>query len=115
MHIPPATAANPCSGTASASTATTAMRARCKTIAEHCTAQRLECLQGQGMPQEALRGRNQAEAIDTHAHVIAEDKVRYPPAPLGGQQSGWSREHPVDVGGMVAAMDEAGIARCVLV
>jgi L-fuconolactonase len=67
------------------------------------------------MPQDALTERNQTEAIDTHAHVIAEDKVRYPPAPLGGQQSGWSRERPVDVAGMLAAMDEASIARCVLV
>ena len=54
-------------------------------------------------------------AIDIHPHVIAEDERRYPRAPLGGQQSGWSRERPVSAGEMLRAMDEAGIERSVLV
>jgi hypothetical protein len=36
--------------------------------------------------------------VDTHPHVIAQDNRRYPFAPLGGKQSDWSRERPVDAG-----------------
>jgi predicted TIM-barrel fold metal-dependent hydrolase len=54
-------------------------------------------------------------AIDTHAHVISPDTARYPHAPLGGEQSGWSRERPVSFEKMIAAMDEAGVARMALV
>jgi predicted TIM-barrel fold metal-dependent hydrolase len=53
--------------------------------------------------------------VDIHPHVIAQDTRRYPFAPLGGKQSDWSRERPVDADKMVAAMDEAGIERAVLV
>ena len=54
-------------------------------------------------------------AIDTHAHVISSDTARYPRDPLGGEQSGWSRERPVSFEKMIAAMDEAGVAKTVLV
>jgi predicted TIM-barrel fold metal-dependent hydrolase len=54
-------------------------------------------------------------AIDTHAHVIARDERRYPRAPLGGKQSDWSRERPVSAEEMLAAMDEAGVDKMVLV
>ena len=53
--------------------------------------------------------------IDTHAHVIAADERRYPRAPLGGKQSDWSRERPVSAEQMLAAMDDAGIEKTVLV
>src|SRR5262252_3821955 len=53
--------------------------------------------------------------IDTHAHVVAADTRRYPRAPLGGKQSDWSRERPASAERMLAAMDEAGVARTVLV
>jgi predicted TIM-barrel fold metal-dependent hydrolase len=53
--------------------------------------------------------------VDIHPHVIAKDARRYPFAPLGGKQSDWSRERPVDAGQMLAAMDEAGIEKSVLV
>jgi predicted TIM-barrel fold metal-dependent hydrolase len=53
--------------------------------------------------------------IDIHPHVIATDERRYPRAPLGGRQSDWSRERPVSAEQMLAAMDEAGIERSVLV
>lgn len=53
--------------------------------------------------------------IDIHPHIIAGDIRRYPFAPLGGKQSDWSRERPVDAGQMLAAMDEAGIEKSVLV
>jgi len=53
--------------------------------------------------------------IDIHPHVIATDAKRYPLAPLGGRQSDWARERPVDFGRMIAAMDKAGIAKAALV
>jgi predicted TIM-barrel fold metal-dependent hydrolase len=53
--------------------------------------------------------------IDVHSHVIASDTRRYPLSPLSGHQSDWSRERPVGFERMIAAMDEAGVARAVLV
>jgi L-fuconolactonase len=53
--------------------------------------------------------------IDTHAHVIAEDERRYPRAPLGGRQSDWSRERPVSAEAMIAQMDNARVAKTILV
>jgi predicted TIM-barrel fold metal-dependent hydrolase len=53
--------------------------------------------------------------FDIHPHVIAEDAQRYPLAPIGGHQSSWSRERPVNVAGMIAAMDAAGVQKSALV
>jgi predicted TIM-barrel fold metal-dependent hydrolase len=53
--------------------------------------------------------------IDIHPHVIAADTARYPLAPLGGKQSDWSRTRPVSFEKMLAAMDQAGIAKSALV
>jgi len=53
--------------------------------------------------------------IDTHSHVISTDTVRYPRAPIGGHQSDWSLERPVSAEAMIAAMDEAGVAKSALV
>ena len=53
--------------------------------------------------------------IDIHPHVISTDTTRYPRAPIGGHQSDWSRERPVSVDQMIAAMDRAGIAKSALV
>ncbi|MQY19662.1 amidohydrolase family protein [Nocardia macrotermitis] len=55
------------------------------------------------------------DIIDTHCHIISDDTARYPRAPLGGKQSGWASTRPVTAAGMVAAMDETGISRSVLV
>ncbi|MCB5204628.1 amidohydrolase [Neorhizobium sp. T786] len=52
---------------------------------------------------------------DIHPHVISHDEVAYPRAPLGGNQSDWSKEHHVTIEAMVAAMDEAGIVSSALV
>lgn len=54
-------------------------------------------------------------AIDIHAHVISRDTERYPNAPVGGHKSDWSCERPVSTEQMIAAMDEAGIAKAALV
>jgi predicted TIM-barrel fold metal-dependent hydrolase len=53
--------------------------------------------------------------FDTHTHVISPDTASYPVAPIGGHQSEWSRARPVDAAGLLRAMDEAGIARAVVV
>ena len=52
---------------------------------------------------------------DTHLHAISPDTAAYPKAPIGGHQSDWSRERPVDVAGVLRGMDAAGIAKAVLV
>jgi predicted TIM-barrel fold metal-dependent hydrolase len=53
--------------------------------------------------------------IDIHPHVISTDTQRYPIAPLGGHKSDWSEERPVSVEQMIAAMNQAGIAKSALV
>jgi L-fuconolactonase len=53
--------------------------------------------------------------IDSHPHVISTYTERYPNAPVGGHKSDWSRERPVSVEQMIAAMNEAGIAKSALV
>lgn len=41
--------------------------------------------------------------------------MRYPLAPMGGKQSDWSRERPVNDAGMLAAAAAVGVAKSVLV
>jgi len=53
--------------------------------------------------------------IDIHPHVVSTDTEHYPNAPVGGHKSDWSRERPVSMEQMIAAMDQAGIAKSVLV
>lgn len=53
--------------------------------------------------------------VDVHNHVISRNAVHFPLAPMGGKQSDWSRERPVDEAGMLAAMQDAGVAQSVLV
>lgn len=53
--------------------------------------------------------------IDSHTHAISPDTQSYPLDPIGGHQSKWSAERPVDARGLLAAMDKAGIAQAVVV
>jgi predicted TIM-barrel fold metal-dependent hydrolase len=53
--------------------------------------------------------------IDIHPHVVSTDSRRYPVAPIGGRQSDWSQERPVSYEQMIEAMDQAGIAKSVVV
>jgi len=55
------------------------------------------------------------EIVDTHTHVISPDRERYPLAPVGGRQSDWSAHHSTDYDTLLRALDEAGIARAVVV
>ena len=53
--------------------------------------------------------------IDIHPHVISDDEVRYPPAPLFGKRSDWSQERPSTVATLIAQMDAAGVAKAAVV
>jgi L-fuconolactonase len=53
--------------------------------------------------------------IDIHPHIISDDEQRYPPAPLFGKRSDWSQERPNTVEALIAAMDEAGVAKAAVV
>lgn len=53
--------------------------------------------------------------FDTHTHAVSPDSETYPPAPLGGTRSGWSEAHAVDIGGLIRALDDAGVERAALV
>jgi predicted TIM-barrel fold metal-dependent hydrolase len=55
------------------------------------------------------------EIIDIHPHIVSDDEKRYPPAPLFGKRSDWSKEHPNTVESLIAAMDEAGVAKAAVV
>ena len=53
--------------------------------------------------------------IDSHTHVISPNADRYPLAPVGGHQSTWSSDRPVDGAGLIAEMDSAGVDKAVVV
>jgi len=53
--------------------------------------------------------------VDIHPHVISDDESAYPPAPLFGKRSDWSKERPNTVEALVAAMDEAGVDKAAVV
>jgi L-fuconolactonase len=56
-----------------------------------------------------------SEVIDIHPHIVSPDTQRYPLAPLGGTQSTWSSERPTTYQQLLAAMDEAGVAKAAIV
>ncbi|MCY0386216.1 amidohydrolase family protein [Robbsia sp. Bb-Pol-6] len=53
--------------------------------------------------------------VDIHPHIISDDEGRYPPAPLFGKRSEWSKERPTTVETLIAAMDDAGVAKAAVV
>ncbi len=55
------------------------------------------------------------EIIDIHAHIISKDPQRYPPAPLGGQMSAFSRDRPQTFEEYVAQADSAGVRKAAIV
>ena len=56
-----------------------------------------------------------SQFIDIHPHIISDDPAHYPSNPLFGVQSGWSKDRPVTIEGLVAAMDEAGVDKAAIV
>lgn len=55
------------------------------------------------------------DVIDIHPHIVSPDTKRYPLTPLGGKQSTWSTERPTTYQQLLAAMDEAGVAKAAIV
>src|ERR1700743_1532664 len=53
--------------------------------------------------------------VDIHPHIISDDEVAYPPAPLFGKRSDWSHARPSPVEALIAAMDAAGVAKAAVV
>lgn len=53
--------------------------------------------------------------VDIHPHIISDDEERYPPAPLFGTRSEWSKERPTTVETLIAAMDSAGVGKAAVV
>lgn len=53
--------------------------------------------------------------VDIHPHIISDDESRYPPAPLFGTRSEWSKERPTTVETLIAAMDNAGVVKAAVV
>jgi L-fuconolactonase len=53
--------------------------------------------------------------IDIHPHIISDDSGSYPRVPLFGVQSDWSRDRPVTLEGLIAAMDDAGVDKAAIV
>jgi L-fuconolactonase len=53
--------------------------------------------------------------VDIHPHIISTDTQKYPRAPLGGNQSTWSADRPTTTEQLIAAMDDAGVAKSAIV
>ncbi|WP_260929277.1 amidohydrolase family protein [Novosphingobium sp. 9] len=56
-----------------------------------------------------------SRTIDIHPHVISDDETAYPPTPLFGKRSDWSKERPSTVETLIAAMDHAGVDKAAVV
>lgn len=54
------------------------------------------------------------EIIDTHVHVVAEDELAYPLNPAG-LPGAWYREAPHSAEQFISCMEDAGVAKAVLV
>ena len=53
--------------------------------------------------------------VDIHPHIVATDTKRYPPTPLFGVQSDWSKERPANPQDLIAEMDRAGVSKTAIV
>jgi L-fuconolactonase len=53
--------------------------------------------------------------VDIHPHIISRDTKRYPITPLGGKQSVWSAERPIDFENLIASMNESGVDKAAIV
>ncbi|MDR5832307.1 amidohydrolase family protein [Caballeronia sp. LP006] len=55
------------------------------------------------------------QIVDIHPHIISDDESQYPPAPLFGTRSEWSKERPTTVETLIEAMDAAGVEKAAVV
>ncbi len=53
--------------------------------------------------------------VDIHPHIVSTDTKKYPPTPLFGIQSDWSKERPANVEDLLAEMDRGGVAKTAIV
>jgi L-fuconolactonase len=53
--------------------------------------------------------------FDSHAHLISDDTLRYPPAPFSGTHPPPDLEHPMTAEELLREMNHNGVARAVLV
>lgn len=53
--------------------------------------------------------------VDIHPHIVATDTAKYPPTPLFGIQSDWSKERPANPEDLIAAMDAGSVAKAAIV
>ncbi len=53
--------------------------------------------------------------VDIHPHIVSTDTKRFPPTPLFGIQSDWSKERPANIEDLLATMDEAGVHKTAIV
>lgn len=53
--------------------------------------------------------------VDIHPHIISDDETRYPPKPLFGKRSDWSKERPTTAEALIRAMDAAGVDKAAVV
>lgn len=53
--------------------------------------------------------------VDIHPHIVSRDIAKYPPTPLFGIQSDWSKERQAEVEDLLAAMDQGGVAKTAIV
>ena len=56
-----------------------------------------------------------ARIIDIHPHIVSDNEAAYPPAPLFGKRSEWSRESPTTAETLIAEMDAAGVSKAAVV
>ena len=57
----------------------------------------------------------QIKFVDIHPHITSNDNVKYPIAPVGGKKSAWSETRKVTMEKLIAAMDEAKVAKAAVV
>ena len=53
--------------------------------------------------------------VDVHPHVISPDTERYPPSPLFGIRSDWSKNRTARIEDLLAEMDRAGVHKAAIV
>ena len=69
-----------------------------------------------GRPLQSVRNlRMPGPIVDIHPHIVSPDTNRYPLTPLFGIQSDWSKERTATDKDLIAAMDEAGVAKTAIV
>ena len=61
------------------------------------------------------RTRMPGPIVDIHPHIVSPDTNAYPLTPLFGIQSDWSKERTASDDQLIAAMDEAGVAKTAIV